>query len=126
MDLFESEYRSVASSFGLTPSDLRCVQRPRVSALEHVERQAIVSRGDVCRRMVYRFRFLLLKPLCCCIFTTTPSSLPPLLSTMTSFYAENTNVQKGDRFETDCYYDTDLSSVGSDNVTFGLGSENEM
>ena len=45
---------------------------------------------------------------------------------MTSFYAETTNVQKGDRFETDCYYDTDLSSVGSDNVIFGLGSENEM
>ncbi|CAM9885372.1 unnamed protein product, partial [Laminaria digitata] len=35
-------------------------------------------------------------------------------------------IQKGDRFETTCYYDTDLSSVGSENVTFGLGSENEM
>ena len=44
----------------------------------------------------------------------------------TPFCAHKPTVQKGDRFETDCYYDTDLSSVGSDNVTFGLGSENEM
>ena len=34
--------------------------------------------------------------------------------------------QKGDRFETECFYDTVLSSVGSENVTFGFGSENEM
>lgn len=34
--------------------------------------------------------------------------------------------QKGDRFETECFYDTALSSVGSENVVFGLGSENEM
>ncbi len=34
--------------------------------------------------------------------------------------------QKGDRFETECFYDTVLSSVGSENVTFGIGSENEM
>eukprot|EP00752_Nemacystus_decipiens_P015391 g13724.t1 len=42
----------------------------------------------------------------------------------------NTNdsitIQKGDRFETECFYDTALSSVGSENVTFGLGSEQEM
>ena len=50
----------------------------------------------------------------------------PLPSTMTSLCAHETVAQKGDRFETDCYYNTDLSSVGSDNVTFGLGSENEM
>ncbi|CAM9984682.1 unnamed protein product, partial [Pylaiella littoralis] len=35
-------------------------------------------------------------------------------------------IQKGDRFEADCYYDTALSSVGSSNVTFGFGSEGEM
>lgn len=34
--------------------------------------------------------------------------------------------QKGDRFEMECFYDTVLSSVGSENVTSGLGSENEM
>ncbi|CAM9386585.1 unnamed protein product [Ectocarpus sp. 12 AP-2014] len=35
-------------------------------------------------------------------------------------------IQKGDRFETTCYYDTSLSSVDSTNVTFGEGSEQEM
>ncbi|CAM9815198.1 unnamed protein product, partial [Ectocarpus fasciculatus] len=35
-------------------------------------------------------------------------------------------IQKGDRFETICYYDTSLSSVDSANVTFGEGSEQEM
>eukprot|EP00752_Nemacystus_decipiens_P002628 g2460.t1 len=39
---------------------------------------------------------------------------------------DSITIQKGDRFETECYYDTALSSVGSDNVTFGLGSEQEM
>ncbi|CAM9105653.1 unnamed protein product, partial [Hapterophycus canaliculatus] len=39
---------------------------------------------------------------------------------------ESGKVQRGDRFETECYYDTALSSIGSSNVTFGLGSENEM
>ncbi|CAM9217380.1 unnamed protein product, partial [Hapterophycus canaliculatus] len=36
------------------------------------------------------------------------------------------SIRKGDRFETDCFYDTAYSSVGSSNVTFGLGSEQEM
>eukprot|EP00903_Cladosiphon_okamuranus_P014858 g13759.t1 len=40
--------------------------------------------------------------------------------------SENVTIQKGDRFETECFYDTALSSVGSNNVTFGPGSENEM
>eukprot|EP00752_Nemacystus_decipiens_P002626 g2458.t1 len=39
---------------------------------------------------------------------------------------DSVTIQKGDRFETECFYDTALSSVGSENVTFGLGSENEM
>ncbi|CAM9653269.1 unnamed protein product, partial [Scytosiphon promiscuus] len=44
-----------------------------------------------------------------------------------SYYVnDSATIQKGDRFETECYYDTALSSVGSDNVTFGLGSEQEM
>lgn len=48
------------------------------------------------------------------------------ICTMLSFCADNQMLQKGDRFETSCYYDTALSSVDSDNVTFGFGSENEM
>ncbi|CAM9245832.1 unnamed protein product, partial [Hapterophycus canaliculatus] len=39
---------------------------------------------------------------------------------------ESGTIQRGDRFETDCYYNTALSSIGSSNVTFGLGSEEEM
>ncbi|CBJ33319.1 conserved unknown protein [Ectocarpus siliculosus] len=35
-------------------------------------------------------------------------------------------IKKGDSFTTQCMYDTSLSSVGSANVTFGLGSEQEM
>ncbi|CAN0057481.1 unnamed protein product [Scytosiphon promiscuus] len=39
---------------------------------------------------------------------------------------ESGAIQRGDRFETECFYDTALSSIGSGNVTFGLGSEQEM
>ncbi|CAN0200834.1 unnamed protein product [Ectocarpus sp. 12 AP-2014] len=39
---------------------------------------------------------------------------------------ETTTIKKGDRFTTECMYDTSLSSVSSANVTFGLGSEQEM
>lgn len=35
-------------------------------------------------------------------------------------------LQKGDRFETECHYDTTLSSISTDAVEFGLGSEDEM
>lgn len=49
----------------------------------------------------------------------------PYLQCALSF-ADKTHIQKGDRFETTCYYDTDLSSVGSESVTFGFGSEHEM
>lgn len=35
-------------------------------------------------------------------------------------------LQKGDRFETACSYDTSYSSVDPNNVTFGFGSEQEM
>eukprot|EP00752_Nemacystus_decipiens_P015392 g13725.t1 len=37
-------------------------------------------------------------------------------------YPEGATIRKGDRFETECFYDT----VGSENVMFGFGSENEM
>ena len=37
-----------------------------------------------------------------------------------------TAVQRGDRFETECYYDTVLSSISQDSVTFGAGSQDEM
>ena len=57
--------------------------------------------------------------------TTAAAPLPPYPN-ITPLCADETNVQKGDRFETYCYYDTTLSSVNSENVTFGLGSENEM
>ncbi|CAN0228748.1 unnamed protein product, partial [Hapterophycus canaliculatus] len=39
---------------------------------------------------------------------------------------DSVTIRRGDRFETDCYYDTSYSSVGSSNVTFGFGSEQEM
>ncbi|CAM9688005.1 unnamed protein product [Ectocarpus sp. 12 AP-2014] len=39
---------------------------------------------------------------------------------------DSTTIKKGDVFTTECYYDTSYSSVGSPNVTWGLGSENEM
>ncbi|CAM9614565.1 unnamed protein product [Ectocarpus sp. 13 AM-2016] len=39
---------------------------------------------------------------------------------------ETTTIKRGDRFTTECMYDTSLSSVSSANVTFGLGSEQEM
>ncbi|CBJ33480.1 conserved unknown protein [Ectocarpus siliculosus] len=39
---------------------------------------------------------------------------------------ETITIRKGDRFTTECMYDTSLSSVSSANVTFGLGSEQEM
>eukprot|EP00904_Undaria_pinnatifida_P011279 jgi/Undpi1/7281/HiC_scaffold_22.g09754.m1 len=39
---------------------------------------------------------------------------------------DSVTIQKGDRFETTCYYDTAESSVGSENASFGFGSENEM
>ncbi|CAM9180093.1 unnamed protein product [Ectocarpus sp. 4 AP-2014] len=39
---------------------------------------------------------------------------------------ETITIKKGDRFTTECLYDTSLSSVSSANVTFGLGSEQEM
>ena len=34
--------------------------------------------------------------------------------------------QKGDRFETHCYYDTAFAEYPDEDVSFGLGSENEM
>ncbi|CAM9660109.1 unnamed protein product, partial [Ectocarpus sp. 13 AM-2016] len=39
---------------------------------------------------------------------------------------DSTTIKKGDVFTTACSYDTSYSSVGSPNVTWGLGSENEM
>ncbi|CBJ30300.1 conserved unknown protein [Ectocarpus siliculosus] len=39
---------------------------------------------------------------------------------------DSTTIKKGDVFTTECFYDTSYSSVDSSNVTFGLGSENEM
>ncbi|CAM9101397.1 unnamed protein product [Ectocarpus fasciculatus] len=38
----------------------------------------------------------------------------------------DSTIKKGDVFTTECFYDTSYSSVGSPNVTWGLGSENEM
>ncbi|CAM9552168.1 unnamed protein product [Ectocarpus sp. 13 AM-2016] len=39
---------------------------------------------------------------------------------------DSTTIKKGGVFTTECFYDTSYSSVDSSNVTFGLGSENEM
>ncbi|CAM9963515.1 unnamed protein product, partial [Ascophyllum nodosum] len=39
---------------------------------------------------------------------------------------DSTIIQKGDRFETRCHYDTELSSISPNTVQFGYGSENEM
>ncbi|CAM9637657.1 unnamed protein product [Ectocarpus fasciculatus] len=39
---------------------------------------------------------------------------------------DSITIKKGDVFTTECFYDTSYSSVDSSNVTFGLGSENEM
>eukprot|EP00903_Cladosiphon_okamuranus_P022591 g20786.t1 len=42
-------------------------------------------------------------------------------------YTDGTaTIEKGDRFETECFYDTVLSSIGPENVKWGVGSENEM
>eukprot|EP00903_Cladosiphon_okamuranus_P022592 g20787.t1 len=42
-------------------------------------------------------------------------------------YTDGTaTIEKGDRFETECFYDTALSSVDSENVKWGFGSEDEM
>ncbi|CAM9974997.1 unnamed protein product [Ascophyllum nodosum] len=39
---------------------------------------------------------------------------------------DSVTIQRGDRFETECYYDTVLSSISQDSVTFGAGSQDEM
>ncbi|CAM9945366.1 unnamed protein product [Scytosiphon promiscuus] len=39
---------------------------------------------------------------------------------------DSITLRKGDRFETECFYDTSFSSIDSSNVTFGFGSEEEM
>ncbi|CAM9945358.1 unnamed protein product [Scytosiphon promiscuus] len=39
---------------------------------------------------------------------------------------ETVTIQKGDRFETECFYDSALSSGDPTNMTFGFGSEEEM
>ena len=65
-------------------------------------------------------------PILPCIFHSASDSSPPLYLPCCCIAPTKPLLQKGDRFETTCYYDTALSSMNSDNVTFGYASDNEM